>query len=275
MRAHGGRGVSKRYGAEMAWVDRSGCAIVGLGKRSGGRDAGKFSARGRGLIAPCQIKFGAGRAKRLCGEVLRTLNVGTGKLVQYQRRIARLGEIEGVGNIVDDQVAAVQRGQAKTLFDELQYGRRFRLHVADVAGDGERRDDKYGSARSQAIHIFVGRRDVIVEAAKVIPVHDDQRGLVNPILLGIHDRVNDLHGPVLAEASADGRMFVAAEGDQPRNGRQLAGSDVRNELSIGLVGLVPDRGVVVDVIDGVVSVVCDVGWSVGLPAHTRGGEQIA
>ena len=59
-----------------------------------------------------------------------------------------------------------------------------------------RRDDQRRRARAEAHDVVVRRRHVVVEAAEVVPDHHD--GGAGPVV-ALHDRVDVLDGPVLAQ----------------------------------------------------------------------------
>src|SRR5579875_456801 len=75
-----------------------------------------------------------------------------------------------------------------------------------------------------------GWRDVIVEAAVVVPGEDDSR--MFPLLLIAHDGVDLLHRPVLAIADVRevGVVTHSLWRCYPAHGRQLAGARIGGEV---------------------------------------------
>jgi hypothetical protein len=125
----------------------------------------------------------------------------------------------------------VSEGQAPDRLDHLQHARELQRVARDVGLARPGRDQQHRHARAEPEQVDVRRRDVVVEAAEVVPRDHDRRA---PPLRAAHDRVHDLDGPVLARAHrGGGGMFGDLDvGDQPRDRRQGAVREVGEEVVV-------------------------------------------
>ena len=100
----------------------------------------------------------------------------------------------------------LRRAEAtEEVLGEAQDARRLVLHVRDVALLGVRRDDEQRHAEAQAVVVFVRRRDVVVEAAPVVPLHEDRGRIPELALADGVDESGDPRRPVSAAARRRGR----------------------------------------------------------------------
>src|SRR5258708_37369299 len=89
------------------------------------------------------------------------------------------------------------------------------------------RNDQKRNAGPQPESVYLGRRYVTKNPAEIVP-GQEYRGRV-PIR-SLHDRVDLLYGPVLADASAVRRMLALRTSNQPTHRRQGAVLRVRNKI---------------------------------------------
>ena len=116
------------------------------------------------------------------------------------------------------------RVQRPVVLDEPDHAGELARLVADRAVDRVRAQHQQRHAEPEPHPVHVGRRDVIVEAAVVVPGHEDRRVLPHR---RAHDRVDDLRGPVLAVTEGELRVLGQLESRRdPRDGRELVRRDV-------------------------------------------------
>src|SRR4051794_21728023 len=186
-------------------------------RRSSRSEGSPSESRGRRSPRPRSARVvGPDRADAVVAERERVRRPRV--LVEVERR----GERRGLA------VAMRELVQAPVVLDEAQDARELAELAADEPVLRVWADDHERDADPEPVAVHLWRRDVVVEAAVVVPREEDRRR----VPLGrAHDRVDHLRRPVLAVAEVPFGVLAQLEprGD-PRDRRQQAVRDVPHDV---------------------------------------------
>src|SRR5258707_12073654 len=105
-----------------------------------------------------------------------------GDCLKLQRSLI---EVETIGEVIGRRVRVAERRQTEGVLSELQYAAEIMLRVRnvlrlDVGRDHDQRHPEtiyIAASPGRAIHLHLGRRNVVVPASPVVP-GDENRGVV-------------------------------------------------------------------------------------------------
>ena len=116
-----------------------------------------------------------------------------GRGADLHERARRLREVEAIVAGESARLSAARElTQTEEIFGEAQHARRFVLHVRDVVCFAYGEITMQRNAKAEAVAIEYGGRNVIVEAAPIVPLHEDRRRVPE---LALADRVDERRDP--------------------------------------------------------------------------------